>query len=136
MAPRARADSIFLIELGVVLGDPHLGGRDRNDRRLCHRTDASTLGHSDKTASIDAETRRRPTSSCPVTVCAGATDVKARDPDGLAAPRSWVRSLRTECLDHWFVFNEPHLRSIVAQFVAYFNQWRHTDLSDSALHVH
>jgi transposase InsO family protein len=48
----------------------------------------------------------------------------------------WVRSLRTECLDHLLVFNEQHLRSIVAEYVATSISGAHTDRSDSALHVH
>jgi len=36
----------------------------------------------------------------------------------------WVRSLRTECLDHLFILNERHLRRVLAEYVRYFNRWR------------
>jgi putative transposase len=32
-----------------------------------------------------------------------------------------VRSLRNECLDHVLVLNERHLRSVLAEYVAYYN---------------
>ena len=47
-----------------------------------------------------------------------------RSPRANAIAERWVRSLRTECLDHLFIFNEQHLRSVAAEYVAYFNQWR------------
>ena len=36
----------------------------------------------------------------------------------------WVRSVRTECLDHVFIFNERHLAKVLAEYVDYFNHWR------------
>jgi transposase InsO family protein len=36
----------------------------------------------------------------------------------------WVRSARHEYLDHIFIFGERHLRRVLAEYVAYFNQWR------------
>src|SRR3974390_1805506 len=40
--------------------------------------------------------------------------------DGAIAER-WVRSVRTECLDHVFIFNERHLEKVLAEYVGYFN---------------
>jgi putative transposase len=47
-----------------------------------------------------------------------------RSPRANATAERWVRSLRTECLDHLFVFNDRHLRTVLAEYVAYFNHWR------------
>jgi hypothetical protein len=33
----------------------------------------------------------------------------------------WVRSVRSECLDHIFIFNEHHLAKVLAEYVGYFN---------------
>jgi len=35
-----------------------------------------------------------------------------------------VRTLRRECLDHLIILGEQHLRSVLAEFVAYYNQDR------------
>ena len=35
-----------------------------------------------------------------------------------------MRSVRTECLDHVFIFNERHLEKVLAEYVGYFNHWR------------
>jgi transposase InsO family protein len=35
-----------------------------------------------------------------------------------------TRTLRRECLDHIIVLNEEHLRSVLAEFVRYYNQER------------
>jgi putative transposase len=35
-----------------------------------------------------------------------------------------VGSLRRECLDYVFIFNERHLRAVLAEYVQYFNRWR------------
>jgi hypothetical protein len=42
----------------------------------------------------------------------------------LEVAERWVKSARTECLDHLFVFNEVHLRRAMSAYVAYFNHWR------------
>ena len=45
----------------------------------------------------------------------------------------WVRSARTECLDHVFIFNERHLEKVLAEYVSYFNHWRpHRSLGQRA----
>jgi hypothetical protein len=38
----------------------------------------------------------------------------------------WVRSVRSECLDHVFIFNERHLAKVLAEYVGYFNACRLT----------
>jgi transposase InsO family protein len=47
-----------------------------------------------------------------------------RSPRANAIAERWVRSVRTECLDHVFIFNEHHLAKVLAEYVAYFNLWR------------
>jgi len=47
-----------------------------------------------------------------------------RSPRANAIAERWVRSVRTECLDHVFIFNEHHLQKILAEYVEYFNDWR------------
>ena len=41
-----------------------------------------------------------------------------------AIAERWVRSVRTECLDHVMILNERHLRRVLAEYVTYFNRWR------------
>ena len=47
-----------------------------------------------------------------------------RSPRANAIAERWVRSIRTECLDHVFIFNERHLQKVLAEYVGYFNHWR------------
>jgi len=35
-----------------------------------------------------------------------------------------VKSVRAECLDHLFIFNETGLRRVMASYFSYFNHWR------------
>ncbi len=41
-----------------------------------------------------------------------------------AIAERWVRSVRTECLDHFLILNERHLRRLLAEYVTYFNRRR------------
>jgi len=56
----------------------------------------------------------------------GITQIRTpfRSPQANAIAERWVRSVRSECLDHTFIFNERHLRQILNAYVAYFNHWR------------
>jgi len=47
-----------------------------------------------------------------------------RSPRANAIAERWVRSVRTECLDHVFIFNERHLRQVLTEYAGYFNDWR------------
>src|SRR5262245_19203151 len=47
-----------------------------------------------------------------------------RSPRANAIAERWVRSVRTECLDHVFILNERHLQRALAEYVCYFNDWR------------
>ena len=38
-----------------------------------------------------------------------------------------VKSARTECLDHLFVFGEAHLRRAMSAYKTYYNHWRRID---------
>jgi transposase InsO family protein len=40
-----------------------------------------------------------------------------RSPRANAIAERWVRSVRTECLDHVFIFNERHLQKVLAEYV-------------------
>ena len=50
------------------------------------------------------------------------TPFKAPQANSIA--ESWVRSARAECLDHMLIFNERHLRRVLAEYVDDFNHWR------------
>jgi transposase InsO family protein len=55
-----------------------------------------------------------------------------RSPRANAIAERWVRSVRTECLDHVFIFNERHLQGVL-EYVGYFNDWRpHRSLGQRA----
>ncbi len=47
-----------------------------------------------------------------------------RSPQANAIAERWVRSVRTECLDHMLILNQRHLRRALAEYVTYFNHWR------------
>ena len=47
-----------------------------------------------------------------------------RAPTANAFAERWVRSVRSECLDHLLVINEAHLRHILAGYVAHYNRLR------------
>ena len=47
-----------------------------------------------------------------------------RSPRANAIAERWVRSVRIECLDHLFIFNERHLQKVLGEYVGYFNHWR------------
>lgn len=47
-----------------------------------------------------------------------------RAPKANARAERFVGTLRRECLDHAFIFNERHLQKIVDEFVVYYNQQR------------
>jgi len=56
-----------------------------------------------------------------------------RSPRANAIAERWVKSVRTECLDHVFIFNERHLLGVLAEYVGYFNDWRpHRSLGQRA----
>jgi transposase InsO family protein len=44
-----------------------------------------------------------------------------RSPRANAIAERWVRSVRSECLDHVFIFNERHLEKVLAEYVGYLN---------------
>ena len=47
-----------------------------------------------------------------------------RAPNANAYAERWVRSARTECLDHPLIANEAHLRRVLAEYVEYSNHAR------------
>lgn len=56
----------------------------------------------------------------------GAREIRTpvRAPKANALAEWFVGTLRRECLDHVFIFNERHLQKIVDAFVVYYNQHR------------
>jgi hypothetical protein len=57
---------------------------------------------------------------------AGVHSLRENDSQVYASNPSsrWVRSVRTECLDHVFIFNERHLQKVLVEYVGYCNRWR------------
>jgi transposase InsO family protein len=56
-----------------------------------------------------------------------------RSPRANAIAERWVRSARSECLDHLMVFSEANLRRVLSAYVTYYNRWRpHRSLGQSA----
>ncbi len=51
----------------------------------------------------------------------GITQIRTpcRSPQANSIAERWVRSLRGECLDHVFIFNERHLRAVLAEYLQY-----------------
>jgi transposase InsO family protein len=47
-----------------------------------------------------------------------------RSPRANAIAERWVKSVRTECLDHLLILNEWHLQRVLTEYVARFNRWR------------
>ena len=47
-----------------------------------------------------------------------------RSPRANAHAERWVRSVREECLDHQLIVSERHLRRILAEYVAHYNEAR------------
>ena len=47
-----------------------------------------------------------------------------RSPKANAIAERWVGTLRRECLDHVFIFNERHLQKMVNEYVSYYNHHR------------
>jgi transposase InsO family protein len=41
-----------------------------------------------------------------------------------AIAERWVKSVRTECLDYFLILNARHLRSVIGEYVTWFNRWR------------
>ncbi len=59
-----------------------------------------------------------------------------REPKANAIAERWVRTVRTECLDHTFVLGHQHLQRILIEYVGYYNRWRpHRSLGQTAPHV-
>jgi transposase InsO family protein len=58
--------------------------------------------------------------------CLGIAGVRTppRAPNANAVAERIVRTIRTECLDHLIVFDERHLRSVLVEFVDYYNRDR------------
>ena len=42
-------------------------------------------------------------------------------PNAKSFAERWVRTVRDECLDKLLIFNEPHLRRVLREYIAYYN---------------
>ena len=78
---------------------------------------------------LDRPTRQRQSTPRPATKryrALGITQIRTpfRSPQANSIAERWVKSLRRECLDYMFIFNECHLRAVLAEYVRYFNRWR------------
>jgi len=87
----------------------HLAERREEASYLIHDRDTKFTAQFD--AMLDAEgiTIKEPT---------------AKSPNMNAFAERWAQSVQVECLDHFVVLGEDHLRHIVAEYVAYFNAER------------
>jgi putative transposase len=47
-----------------------------------------------------------------------------RSPRANAIAESWVKSTRSECLDHLFIFSEAGLRRDLSSYLSYFDHWQ------------
>jgi len=47
-----------------------------------------------------------------------------RTPQANAFAERWIRSLRNECLDHLLILNQRHLRRVLSEYTAFYNQAR------------
>jgi putative transposase len=52
------------------------------------------------------------------------TPIGVRAPNQNAVAERFVQSVRGECLDHFVVFGETHLRHIMSEYLAYYHQFR------------
>jgi putative transposase len=52
------------------------------------------------------------------------TPIGVRAPNQNAVAERFVQSVRHECLDHFVVFGEAHLRHILSEFLVYYHQFR------------
>lgn len=62
-----------------------------------------------------------------------AVKTPPRTPNANAVAERVVRSIRAECLDHMLIVNQAHLRSVLAEYVAYYNHRRPHQGRDQAL---
>jgi len=61
-----------------------------------------------------------------VAACSGIKELKTpyRTPQANGVCERFMGSLRRECLDHTLIYHDQHLRRVVNEYIAYFNQER------------
>lgn len=52
------------------------------------------------------------------------TPIGVRAPNQNAVAERFVQSVKRECLDHFVVFGETHLRHILSEYLVYYHQFR------------
>ncbi len=67
---------------------------------------------------------RQPTSSLPAQRSTDGLFGKHSAPNANAFAERWVRTVRNECLDQLLIFNEPHLRRVMREYMGYYNAAR------------
>lgn len=67
----------------------------------------------------------------------GIVQIRApvKAPRANAVAERWVRTVRTECLDHRPVFGHQYLQRVIKEYVAYYNGWRPHRNLDQKAHV-
>lgn len=87
----------------------HLAERDEQASYLIHDRDTKFTAQFDGLIESAGTTVKKPT---------------AKSPNMNAFAERWAQTVQVECLDHFVVLGEDHLRHIVAEYVAYFNTER------------
>jgi len=54
-----------------------------------------------------------------------SVSIPAQSPNCNPHAERFIKSIRNECLDHFIVFGEPHLRHLVREYVAHYNAERY-----------
>ena len=97
----------------------HLAERGEEASYLIHDRDTKFTAQFDAMLEAEGVTIKEPT---------------AKSPNMNAFAERWAQSVQVECLDHFVVLGEDHLRHIVGEYVAYFNAERpHQAMGNSPL---
>jgi len=125
-----RLHVLFVIELTTrtvhiagVVAEPYGGWMQQIARNLLDASDGFLLGKShliiDRGTAFTAEFRDS-------LARAGVKPLRlpARSPNLNAYAERFVRSVRTECLDHLVIFGEAHLRAVLREYVEHYNTER------------
>jgi putative transposase len=96
----------------------HLAERGEEASYLIHDRDTKFTGQFDALIESAGTTVKEPT---------------AKSPNMNAFAERWAQTVQVECLDHFVVLGEDHLRYIVGEYVAYFNTERPHQAMDNAV---
>jgi hypothetical protein len=108
---------------------------------VCARTVAKYMrrpwnGHPCSQEIIHARVTANPTAEWLAQQLAQTCDVDRKPvkaPKANAIAERWIRTARSECLDHRLVLGHQHLQRLIDKYVAYYNEWRpHRSLEQRA----